>query len=446
MTTFLKRRSLPSLSLEWLRSPWCISLSVVLGIYIGTSHKPLAEAITPVGNLYLGLLKMCVLPILLSAISNSIGRLMQSHDAKQYVQRILVVFPTAMVAVSGLAVVVASITGPGRNLSTATLESLGGLVNQSSIDLEVSLSGPLPVEEAGPDVGSFLVSMVPDNIFSALSEGQTLRVLIFAIVFGVSLGLIKTAKTEAMFDVLDSIYQAFNQVIHWLTYLLPIGLCSLLATQLSKIGLDVLFSMVNFVVVAMALFAAVYIVGTGVICWRSKQSLWTVLRALKDPTILALATTSSLACLPAAIASLHEDLNFDRQTTDLVTPLSITVCRFGSIIYFAAATMFVMQLYQKPLDFGTLWVILVGSVLAGMATSGVTGILTLTMLGLVLAPLKLPLDAVLVLFVAIDPIINPFRTLSIVHTGMATTSVIANLHTEHQPAVASASGFPTEAV
>ena len=75
-----------------------------------------------------------------------------------------------------------------------------------------------------------------------------------------------------------------------------------------------------------------------------------------------------------------------------------------------------------------------------------TGILTLTMLGLVLAPLKLPLDAVLVLFVAIDPIINPFRTLSIVHTGMATTSVIANLHTEHQPAVASASGFPTEAV
>ena len=446
MTTFPKKRSLPPLSLEWLRSPWCILVSVVLGIYIGTSYKPLAEALTPIGNLYLGLLKMCVLPILLSAISNSIGRLMQSHDAKQYVQRILVVFPAAMVAVSGLAVAIAVITGPGRNLSTATLESLGGLVNQSSIDLEVSLSGPLPVEEVGPNVASFLVSMVPDNIFSALSEGQTLRVLIFAIVFGVSLGLIKTSKTEALFDILDSIYQAFNQVIHWLTYLLPLGLCSLLATQLSKIGLDVLFSMVNFVVVAMALFVAVYIAGTGVICWRSKQSVWKVLRALKDPTILALATTSSLACLPAAIASLHEDLHFDRQTTDLVTPLSITVCRFGSIIYFAAATMFVMQLYQKPLDFGTLLVIVVGSVLAGMATSGVTGILTLTMLGLVLDPLKLPLDAVLVLFVAIDPIINPFRTLSIVHTGMATTAVIANLHTEQPPVNSSSAVFPTEAV
>jgi Na+/H+-dicarboxylate symporter len=433
MTTYLKKSRLPNISLEWLRSPWCILVSVVLGVYIGTSLPPVAEAIAPIGNLYLGLLKMCVLPILLSAISNSIGRLMQSHDAKQYVQRILIVFPVAMFGMSALAAVMAILTGPGRDLSAATLESLGGLVNQSSIDLEMSLTGPIPVEESGTNLASFILNMVPENIFLALSEGQTLKVLIFAIVFGISLGLIKSTNTEPLFNILDSIYSAFNQVIHWLTYLLPFGLCSLLAVQLSRIGLDVLFSMVNFVVVTLVIFAAVYVLSTFIISWRAQQSLLAVLRAQKDPTILALATTSSLACLPAAIASLHEDLHFDRQTTDLVTPLSITLCRFGSIIYFAAATVFVMQLYQKPLDFGTLFIIIVGSVFAGMATSGVTGILTLTMLGLVLDPLKLPLDAVLVLFVAIDPIINPFRTLCIVQTGMATTAMIANVQTESQP-------------
>ncbi|MEM9003712.1 MAG: cation:dicarboxylase symporter family transporter [Cyanobacteria bacterium P01_F01_bin.86] len=435
MRTSIRKASLPSFSIEWLRSPWAVLVSVLIGVYIGTSHKLLAELIAPVGTLYLGLLKMCVLPILLSAISNSIGRLMQTHNAKQYVQRILIVFPFALFAVSGLSVAIAAITGPGRNLSEATLESLGGLINQSGIDLEISLSGPIVAEETGTNIGSFIINMVPDNIFLALSEGQTLKVLIFAIVFGVSLGLVKTSGTSSLFDILDSVYRAFNQVIHWLTYLLPFGLCSLLAYQLSQIGLDVLLSMVSFVIVMLATFVLIYFLGAVVICWRARQPFWAILAAIKDPTILALATTSSLACLPAAIASLSENLRFDRQTIDLVTPLSITLCRFGSVIYFAAATLFVIQLYQKPLTIGTIMIVVVGSILAGMATSGVSGILTLTMLALVLDPLKLPLDAVLVLFVAIDPLIDPFRTLSIVQTGMATTSMIADLKPLPDPAL-----------
>lgn len=431
MTRSLKKVSLPAVSIQWLRSPWSILASALLGVYIGTSWQPVATAIAPIGSLYLSLLKMCVLPILLSAISNSIGRLMQSHNAKQYVRRIVIVFPTMLLAVSMVAVAIAAITGPGRNLSETTLASLGGLVNQSSIDLEISLSGPIVPEETGPNLGSFLISLVPENIFLALSEGQTLKVLMFAIVFGVSLGLVKSSSTGSLFDMLDSVYRTFNQVIHWLTYLLPFGLCSLLADQISQIGLEVLLSMVNFVGVMLAIFSVVYLASTMAIGWRSGQSFWRVLTAVKDPTILALATTSSLACLPAAIASLNEELSFDRQTTDLVTPLSITLCRFGSVIYFAAATLFVVQLYQKPLTFSMLAMIIVGSILAGMATAGVTGILTLTMLGLVLEPLKLPLDAVLVLFVAVDPIMDPFRTLSIVHTGIATTAMIAEVQPPH---------------
>ena len=65
------------------------------------------------------------------------------------------------------------------------------------------------------------------------------------------------------------------------------------------------------------------------------------------------------------------------------------------------------------------------SILAGMATSGQSGILTLTMLSIVLSPLGLPLDAVLVLLIAIDPLINPFRTLTIVGISMTVTSFIS---------------------
>lgn len=432
MTPLLNSKSFPQISVKWLRSPWAIVVSVVLGVYIGRFHPEAARQLQPLGSLYLGLLKMCVLPILLSAISNSIGRLMRSHDAQRYVRRILLIFPLALLIVSGISTSIAAVAGPGRNLTTSTMETLGVLVNQSGIDLEIALNGPLEVEES-TTIGDLVVDIVPENIFSALSEGQTLQVLLFAIIFGVSLGLIRTPSANALFDILDSIYRSFNQVIYWLTYLLPIGLFSLLAYQLSEIGVEVLVSMVGFVAVMLVISLVLYLLGTVVIWRRSGQSLGQVLSAMKDPTILALATSSSLACLPAAISSLSDDLGFDRQTTDLVTPLTITLCRFGSVAYFGAAALFVAQLYQKEIGLSTLLIILVGSILAGMATSGVTGILTLTMLGLVLDPLRLPLEAVLVLFIAIDPLMDPLRTLGIVHTGMATTAAIADPHTVVQP-------------
>ncbi|MGD1951080.1 MAG: dicarboxylate/amino acid:cation symporter [Leptolyngbyaceae cyanobacterium] len=425
-TTKRQQLWLSTLSLSWLRSPWAILVSIVLAIYVGTAHKELAILLAPLGDFYLGLLKMCVLPILLAAITTSIGRLMRSSNAAQYIKRILVVFPLGLIASSGLTVVIAAIAGPGRNLSAKTLESLGVLVIDSSVDLEMALTGPI-LAEPSRGMGSFLISLVPDNIFNALSQGETLKVLIFSIIVGISLGLIRDRVTEPCFDILEAIYRTFNQLINWLTMVLPIGLFSLLAYQLSQQGLDVMLSMINFVVAALVSFLVMYVLSSLVVWKQSKTSLINVLAALREPTILALATSSSLACLPSSIAQLSEALKFNRQTVNLVTPLSITICRFGSVIYFALGSLFVMQLYDKPLSLGSVIIVIAGSIFAGMATAGVTGILTLTMLGIVLEPLQLPLEAVLVLFVAIDPIMDPFRTLSIVHTGIAATAVIADV-------------------
>ena len=416
------------LSINSLRSPWAILISVILAVYVGTTHKTFATTLAPLGELYLGLLKMCVLPILLAAITTSIGRLMRSSHAAQYIRRILIVFPLSLLTASGLTVVIAALLGPGRNLSGQTLEALGVLVNDSGIDLEMALSGPIPIEEEAPGLSNFLLNLVPHNIFDALSQGDTLKVLVFSIVVGISLGLVRDRVTKPCFDILEAIYRTFNQLIHWLTIILPIGLFSLLAHQLSQQGLEVILSMINFLITAILVFLAIYILSTLVVWHQAKKPLIQILAALREPTILALATSSSLACLPSSIEKLSNVLKFDRQTVNLVTPLSITICRFGSVIYFAIGSVFVMQLYDTPITIGNVMIVIVGSIFAGMATSGVTGILTLTMLGIVLEPLQLPLEAVLVLFVAIDPIMDPFRTLGIVHTGIAATSVIAEIN------------------
>jgi proton glutamate symport protein len=411
---------------QWLRSPWVTLLSAALGIYIGTFNHALANLIAPIGTIYLGLLKMCVLPMLISAVATSVGRLMMSRHAGQSIRRILVVFPLSLLGVSLIATAIAWISAPGSHLPATTLETLGVLVNQSGIDYEISLSGSADSQPVF-DATQLVLSVVPENIFNALSEGQTLKVLVFSIIFGAALGLVREQVTDTFFDWLETVYKTFNKLIQGMTLLLPFGLCSLLATQFSRVSVDVLLAMFKFVIVAIMTFVFIYVLSTLIIWRKSGATLLQTIVALKESTVLALATTSSLACIPSAISTLSDRLPFKKQTVTLVTPLSITICRFGSVVYFAMAAVFVAQLYGKPMTPITLGITLVGSVFAGMATSGVTGVLTLTMLDLVLSPLQLPLEAVLVLFIAIDPLMDPFRTVGIVQTGMAATALIASV-------------------
>ena len=103
-----------------LRSPYAVLVSGLLAVYVGLAHPSFAETVAPFGDLYLGLLKMCVLPVLLAAITASLGRLMNSPDARQYIRRVLTVFPISLLLVSSIAFAIAFIVGPGRNLSEAT--------------------------------------------------------------------------------------------------------------------------------------------------------------------------------------------------------------------------------------------------------------------------------------------------------------------------------------
>ncbi|WP_051319536.1 MULTISPECIES: dicarboxylate/amino acid:cation symporter [Planktothrix] len=409
-----------------LRHPLAIVPGIILGLYFGIFQKEIAAFLTPFGNLYLALLKMCVLPILFSATTMSVGRLISSQDTEKYIKRILLVFSVGLLACSVIGMTLAIVTNPGGNLDESTLTALGVIVNSSELDLEVSLSSDTPKPEETSMLISFLFNLVPDNIFSALSDGNTLKILFFSIIFGIALGSVKESSSSSFFQLLDTIYKSSKQLIDWLILLLPFGLFCLLASQIAKTGFGIVLAMGDFVGVVILAYALIYCLSTLVVAKQAKTSFKNVCIALKEPTILALATRSSFSCLPSSISSLTESLKFDLQTVDLVTPLAITICRFGSVTYFAISSVFIAQLYNTSLNLSSFLIIIIASIFAGMATSGTTGVLTLTLLDLVLKPLGLPLEAVLVLLIAIDPIVEPFRTLCIVHTAIASTSVIAD--------------------
>lgn len=396
---------------------------------IGTLQKDWVFLIAPFGKIYLNILKMCILPILIAAISVSIGKLIKSEIDSHFMKNILMVLIGALIISSFIGTLGGLIGQPGADLDKKSLSVLGSIIREEGApDLEMNLSKPQIYEEKESSLKIFLTSLFPSNIFAALSNGSNLQILVFSIMFGLAIGFIPEKPANHMVDTCDAIYKTFAKIVQWLMYLLPFGICGLIADQLSQMGFEIFFAMTKFVGIVISCFVILFILSNCVIWFKTRTSFSTVLSALKEPIVIALGTANSLASVPSALTAMHENLKFDKEDVDLLVPLCITLCRFGPVLYFAIASFFVAQLYEIPLGANEILLIFIGSILAGMATAGTSGITALPLMAIVLAPLELPLDAVLVLFIVVDPIISPFRVLAIVHTSCAAAATIIPYH------------------
>jgi proton glutamate symport protein len=409
---------------QWLKSGWAVLIGAGTGAYIGFIEPQYISVVEPLGNLYLSILQMCILPILLTAISLSIGRLIKQTDNKQFLSRLVITFILSLIFASTLGSTIGYWISPGSNLDSSSLAAIGNIIHDlSEPDLEVNLFEAYKAPEDESLLAALFFTLVPSNIFSALSSGSTIKILFFAILFGFAIGALKKQTSDHIFLTFDAIYSSFSKLVQWLMYLFPLGICGLLASTLSKIGFDALLAMVKFVPLVILTFIIWFLLMSIAMKYRT-GSFTLPLKALKEPIMISLSTSNTMASLPSALEAMHDKLGYDKQKIDLLIPLTFTLCRIGPTLYFSLATMFVVQIYNLDVSFGVFLLVVFGSVLAGTATAGSSGVSLLTMLGIVSGPLGLPLDAVLILFVVIDPIIAPFRVLAIVHSSCALITII----------------------
>ncbi len=414
--------------LRWLLSPWAILAGAAAGMFIGSQSPELAAALAPVGQLYLDLLKMCILPIVIAAIVSSVGKIVRSRAAARYIKLLVLVFGGSLLlaAVGGL---LAGLAGrPGAGLDAEVRETLGRIIHQSpyAVDLEISFTDPPPTSTAEPSAWQFIHNLIPHNIFHELHGGNVFPVMLFFILMGIAVGSVRSAHTDAVIGFFDTVFQAFLKIVGWAMYLLPLGLCALLAEQMTQVGLDVLLAMIRFVVVFY--LTALLLLAINAMVLRRVRGTPPAghFADLKQPLIIALITRNLMVALPSAIRALNQKMKLDAEGVNLVLPIGVIINRFGNVAYFAVCMVFVAQLYQMPIGLHTALVMICGTIVAGVATCGTSGIVTLSLLGLVLTPLGLPLSAVLALFMAIDPIVDPVRTLLNTHANCAATVLVVS--------------------
>jgi hypothetical protein len=199
-----------------------------------------------------------------------------------------------------------------------------------------------------------------------------------------------------------------------------------MADQISRVGPEIFLAMSKFIVLFYIGAGILFILATILIWIKSgKANPIKVLGTLLEPMIIAFATRNSMSALPSAINTLDKGLGFDSTSVGLTLPLGMTIGRFGNIFYFGLASFFVTQIYGINLGIGQYALILLGVVFAGTATAGASGIVTLSLISIVLNPLGLPVEAILVILMAIDPIIDPGRTFLIVHCNIMSSALMA---------------------
>ncbi|MBQ2548161.1 MAG: cation:dicarboxylase symporter family transporter [Treponema sp.] len=418
-----------------LKNPITILIAVILGILFGFYEKNIALSWGIIGDVYLNLFQMTVIPILVTSIVASLAMLMKDANARSHITKILLAFMLMLMATAVFGTLAGMLSRPGKDLGEQTTAVLDQIIKTSSDNSkdEISLYDPSSdTSTSKSSLGDFFANIVPSNIFKSFSNGSILQLVFFSIIFGVAIGFLSESSSLRLINGVVSLKESFQKLINWTMYGLPIGLVFLMGKQIAQVGVEILLAMVKFIVVFYAVGLAAMLVCTIIIWIRSGiKNPFTVLKKVMDPIIICFATRNSFASLPSSVTAL-KNLGLSENTVDLVFPLGVTILRFGNIMYFALAACFVAQIYDAALSLPAMLLIVVGSLLAGTATAGASGLLTLPMISLILDPLGLPVESILVVFMAIDSLIDPMRTLLIVYINIATTAIVASRETEEE--------------
>ena len=404
--------------------PTVMLAAVAVALIVGSMQLPIVKYLRPIGDFYVALLQMCVLPFLLATIPLAVRSAMTSGTAAYVVKLLVIWVAIAIVAVAVTAIVVPSAIFNFFAVDEGTLARIGGFVGASSdrIDVEFALD-PSRAGLASVAVDGGLLAVVPTNIFASLSNNDSTRVLVFTAIFGIAMVMTERQSGSSIFGALNYIQAVCVMIFDWFGLLVPIGIVALIAPQIALLGTDVyailaMFSYAFFAVSALVLGGAMIVVAVSL-----RVSLGEVFTGMLKPIMLGAATRSTLVCIPTALDTLKKDLRVANEPCELFIPIGFAALRFGTILYFIVATLFMGTLMGRSFSALDMFWIALLSTAASFATLGVSGLAALVPLAAVLRPFGLSYELAVPLMIIIDPITNMVRVMVNVAVNCAIPAV-----------------------
>jgi dicarboxylate/amino acid:cation (Na+ or H+) symporter, DAACS family len=398
-----------------MKRPVKILIGLIIGTIIGivahmiSGGEPWLEtAITniaqPIGQIFLRLILMIVVPLVFSSLLLGVFELGDFRSLGRVGIKTLLYTMIASVSSVVIGLSLVGLFKPGTGLPAEMTSKMTVKTTQST-----ALIAQAQGTKSLPEI---IVSLIPRNPLGAAVnalEGDMVCLMIFALIFGAALVMVRPGATEDPFiKVMETIRDASMKVVDFAMAFAPYGVAALMFSLTARFGWGLLLNLGKYVgVVLLGLFIQQFVVYGLILKFYCKKNPWQFVLKIREVIVTAFSTASSNATLPTTIR-VAEEIGIDRKIASFVLTIGSTANQNGTALFEGVTILFLAQVFHVDLSLGQQVVVLLMSVVAGIGTAGVPGG-SIPLIVIVLQSVGIPPEGI-GLILGVDRLLDMSRT------------------------------------
>jgi DAACS family dicarboxylate/amino acid:cation (Na+ or H+) symporter len=355
----------------------------------------------PVGQVFLRLLFMLVVPLVFSALVLGVVEIGDPRSLGRIGGRTLVYIMSVTAIAVLIGLVCVNLFQPGVGLSPEVGQTLLAQSSERAAEIAGKREGVNGME--------LLLNIVPRNPVASAANGDLIGVMFFALLVGIAAAVLRSEGTRSFIGTVQGMYDICLVLIGWVIKLAPFAVAALLFSITSKLGLDVLVQLARFVgVVLLALGIHFFVVFPLLVRFAGGMSPLAFFRAAQPAILTAFSTSSSSATLPTTLKVAEENLGVPHRVGRFVCTLGATANMNGTALFEGVTVLFLAQFFGVELSLGQQGLILFVCVLGGIGAAGVPGG-SLPVIAMILVMFGIPPEGI-GLILGVDRLLDMCRT------------------------------------
>lgn len=363
-----------------------------------------ATVIKPIGDIFIRLLSFLAIPLVIASLVVGAASL---GDVKKLgrigLKTFALYMATTAIAIT-IGLVVANIIQPGNKLSSQAKSKL--------LSADLSTSTPTDItKNLDVDIVDFFVDIVPKNPFQAISSGNMLQIVFFAVFFGIVLTFIEESKRNVIVTFFDASSDTLIKMVDFVMKIAPYGVFALISATVADFGFSILSTLFWYIfAVLLGLLLHLCLIYIPIIKFWCKFSVREFFKGMQNAQAIAFSTSSSAATLPVTMECVEVNLKVPKKISGFVLPLGATINMDGTALYQGVAAVFIAQVYGINLGITEQLTIVLTAVLASIGTAPVPGV-GIIMLVMILQSVHIPPEGI-ALIIGVDRLLDMARTIN----------------------------------